>query len=546
MTPVEMMKQHLSLLTWLAGLSPILLVSILMIGLKWSGSRAGALSWFWAILVAAAVFGGGSFTLASGSARGIWETLFILFIIWGAMAIYGLVDGMKGFPAITSAFNRVTGGDRLLQIYLVGMVFPAWLQGVLGFGTPVAVTAPLLVGLGFNPVVALVVPSLGHAGTITFGSLGSSFWVLQRFTGLSEGPLALWSALFFLPTMVMIYFVTTYFYSRFTHGDGWLEVRRGWFAWITLALVQGLAQILFAVLSPSIAGFMAGFAGLLWGIMLQKIPLYTLRPEDGQAEEDCPLSFNQAFLPYYFVIAVVFLIYLSPFAAGTGLIPDIRAALEVDAFQVGPAWQATETQLGYINPPHDTYSPLAILTMPGTLIFVSLGLSVLVYRLWGILGPGVGAAIWSRLLKSAVPASLTLMTLGMTAGVMMEHGMTTLLAVGTAGATGGLYPLFANFVGQLGAFLTGSNTSSNVLFAAFQRDTAEVLGTSPYIIAAMQTVGGALGSIYCPMKMGLATASVGITGREGEVIKPLLLYSLAIGFILGVMALVLSAYGMGM
>lgn len=538
------MQQYLTPLTWLAGLSPILLVSILMIGRGWSGSRAGALSWFWTMLVAVTVFGGSAFTLASGSARGIWETVFVLFIIWGAMAIYGLVDGMDGFGVITATFNRVTGGDRLLQVYIVGMVFPAWIQGVLGFGTPVAVTAPLMLGLGFSPVVSLVVPSLGHAVTITFGSLGSSYWVLQRFTGLAERPLALWSGIFFFPATLMVYFLATYFYSRVKWGNGWVEVKRGWFAWTSLALIQGLAQILFAVLSPSIAGFLAGFTGLLWGILLRRIKLYPLNPDPESVERPPAarsLSFNQAFLPYYLVIGIVLVIYLSPFLAGFTPVPNLRAAMEADAFRLGPAWPESVTALGFVTPAYDKYSPLQILTMPGTLIAVALGLSMLVYRMLGVWRPGTGGVIGARLARSAVPASLTLLTLGMTAGVMMEHGMTTLLAVGTALAAGGMYPLVANFVGQLGAFLTGSNTASNVLFAAFQKDTALVLGINPYIISALQTVGGALGSMYCPMKMGLATASVGILGREGEVISPLLIYSLIMGLVLGVLGMLAVA-----
>ncbi len=543
MSPVDIMTQYLTPFNWLVGLSPILLVSFLMIRLRWSGSRAGALSWFWTIAVAIILFGGSTFTVASGSARGIWETVFVLFIIWGAMAIYGLVDGMKGFPAITDAFNRVTGGDRLLQIYIVGMVFPAWIQGVLGFGTPVAVTAPLMLGLGFDPVVSLVVPSLGHAFTITFGSLGSSYWVLQRFTGLSEGPLALWSAIFFIPVAFMVFFLGTWFYSRVTFGDGWQEVKRGWFAWTSLALIQALVQLLFAILSPSIAGFMAGFAGLVWGVMLRRIPFYRLRSENKSAlAEKGGLSFNQAFLPYYAIIVVVVVIYMSPFAAGFSPVPDLRAVLEAEPYLVGPTWPETSTGLGFANPAHDRYSPLAVLTMPGTLIFLALGFSMLVYRVRGVLRPGVWAVMSGRLAKSAVPASLTLMTLGMTAGVMMEHGMTTLLAVGTAGAAGVFYPLVANYVGQLGAFLTGSNTASNVLFSAFQKDTAGVLEINPYIISALQTVGGALGSIYCPMKMGLATASVGITGREGDVIAPLLIYSLIMGLILGLLGMAIITY----
>lgn len=545
MDGLEVMRGHFSVFTWLLGLSPILLVSVLMVAFRWSGSRSGALAWFWAIAVSALVFGGSPETIASGSAKGLWETVFIIAIIWGAMAIYGLVDAMGGFPVITDTFNKVTANDRLLQVLIIGMVFPAWLQGVLGFGTPVAVTAPLMLGLGFDPITSVVIPALGHSWTITFGSLGSSFWVLQRFTGLAERPLAMWSAMLFVPMTIMVFFFGTYLYSRGAYGSGWTEIRRGWFAWLSLGLVSAGSLLLFAMwVSPSIAGFLAGFTGLAWGALIRRIPLYTKRveavaPGSGARSE---LTFHQAFLPYYAVILVVFVVYLSPLVSQWFGTPNVRAILEVERFRIGLPWPDITTSLGFLSAGAGKYSPLKILTMPGTLIFFALGISSLLYKAQGILKPGTATRIWDRLARAAIPASLTLMTLSMMAGLMMEHGMTSLLAIGTAGVTGVAYPLFANFVGQLGAFITGSNTASNVLFGAFQRDTALVLGVNPYLIAALQTVGGAIGNIHCPLNVVLATSTVGISGREGEVISKTLVIGIAMGLVLGLIGLALAFF----
>ncbi len=551
MSAIQVMEQSFTLSRWLLGLSPILLVSVLMIRGRWAGSKAGALAWLWAMVVAVTVFGGNAITVASGSAKGLWETVFILAIIWGAMSIYGLVDAMQGFPVITDTFNRVTGGDRLLQVLVIGMVFPAWMQGVLGFGTPVAVTAPLLLGLGFDPVISVVIPALGHSWTITFGSLGSSYWVLQRFTGLAEGPLALWSAILFVPMTVMVFFFGTFYYSRRIYGCGWREVRRGWFAWLSLGLVQAVALLVFATtVSPSIAGFLAGFVGLVWGALLRRMPFYKPAEADSghvpapppSRGEKSALTFHQAFLPYYVVIAVVFVVYLSPFASQLLGTPNLRAALEAERFRLGPYWPEIRTALGFVNPSETKYSPLKVFTMPGTLIFASLALSVMIYRLLGILRADVGRKVSARLSKAAVPASLTLMTLSMMAGVMMEHGITTLLAVATAKATGMIYPFFANYIGQLGAFITGSNTASNLLFGAFQRDAALVLGVSPYLIAGLQTVGGAIGNIHCPLNVVLATSTVGIPGREGEVISQTLVAGLIMGAVIGLVGLLLALF----
>ncbi|MFO7941405.1 MAG: L-lactate permease [Bacillota bacterium] len=547
MSNIDLMAEHLSLVNWILALLPIIVVALLMVIRKWSGAKAGALAWLISVSVVLIRFGGNPVTVASGSAKGLWETVFILAIIWGAMSIYGLIHGMGGFPVIARTFNRVTGGDRLLQILIIGMVFPAWLQGVLGFGTPVAVTAPLLVGLGFNPVLAVVVPALGHSWTVTFGSLGSSFWVLQRFTDLAEGPLAFWSALLFVPTTIMIFFFGTYFYSRMVYGSGWKEIRRGWFAWLSLAIVQAAALLFFSVtVSPSISGFLAGFVGLAWGAILPRVPFYrvdtnksqvTPGSDQGSGKE---MSFHLAFLPYYIVVLVVLVIYLSPLAAQWTGLPDLKSILEAERFRVGFPWPEIRTGMGLVNPSVAQYSPLKILTMPGTLIFLSLGLSTAFYASIGIFKKEVVNIVLDRLSKSAVPATLTLMTLSMMAGVMMEHGMTTLVAVGTAIAAGSTYPFFANYVGQLGAFITGSNTASNILFGAFQRDTALALGINPYIIAGLQTVGGAIGNAHCPLNIVLATSTVGLSGREGEVISRTLTAGLVMGFILGLLGLALT------
>ncbi|MGE5486055.1 MAG: L-lactate permease [Ignavibacteriales bacterium] len=551
---IEVMTRYLSPTTWILGISPIALVLLLMVGLRWGGAKAGALAWLWAAIVSLTWFGGNTTTLASGTAKGLWETLFILLIIWGAMSIYGLIDGMGGFPVITSTFNRVTGGDRLLQILIIGMVFPAWMQGVLGFGTPVAVTAPLLIGLGFDPILAVTIPLLGHSWTVTFGSLGSSYWTLQRMTGLAEKPLALWSAVYFIPMCVMMFFFGTYWYSKLTYSDPWREVRRGWFPWLSLGVIQGIAIFVFAsYVFPSIGGFMAGFVGLAWGSLIRKFPFYKAEASDlGQApatataqtsgkpgKADKPLTFGQAFLPYVVVIVVVLTIYLSPLGKQFFGAPDIRAMLEQQQFQLGPSWPQTKTALGYVNAKAAKYSPLKIFTMPGSIIWGSLIISVFLYRITGLLKPQVGKKIGERLIKAAIPASLTLIPLSMMSVVMMEHGMTTLLAVGAAKASGAMYPFLANYIGQLGAFMTGSNTSSNILFGAFQRDTALVLGITPFLIAGAQTVGGAIGNIHCPMNITLGTGSAGIPGREGEVMARTLTTGMIIGAITGILSLIL-------
>ena len=125
------------------------------------------------------------------------------------------------------------------------------------------------------------------------------------------------------------------------------------------------------------------------------------------------------------------------------------------------------------------------------------------------------------------------MTMSMMASIMLDAGLTNILARGTAKFTQNFYPVFSPLIGMLGAFMTGSNTSSNILFGAFQRDVANFLGINAIIIASLQTTGGSLGNAICPMNVALATAVSKISGQEGVVIKKTILYVIFMGIAVG-------------
>ncbi|HIE39415.1 MAG TPA: L-lactate permease, partial [Anaerolineales bacterium] len=167
---------------WLLALTPILLILVLMLGLRWKGIQAGPVGWLAAVLIAGLRFGAGWEVLAWAQVRGLLLALWVLYIIWAALLFYRVTDEAGAVAAIGAGLPQLTS-DRALQALLLGWVFGAFLQGVSGFGVPVAVLGPLLVGLGFPPVAAVVIPSVGHSWAVTFGSLGSSFYALIAATG---------------------------------------------------------------------------------------------------------------------------------------------------------------------------------------------------------------------------------------------------------------------------------------------------------------------------------------------------------------------------
>ena len=188
-----MQSTTFNLSDWLLASLPILIVLILMLRFRWGGAKAGGVGWIVALLVATFRFGVGWQVLTSAQLKGLLLTLFVLYITWAALILYRVSDEAGALSAIGAGLPRLTP-DRSLQALLLGWIFGAFLQGVSGFGVPVAVVAPLLVGLGFPSVTAVVIASVGHSWAVTFGSLGSSFYALIGATGLNGEELAPWSA----------------------------------------------------------------------------------------------------------------------------------------------------------------------------------------------------------------------------------------------------------------------------------------------------------------------------------------------------------------
>ncbi len=517
------MLPSLSLLNWILALSPIVFVLVLMMAFRWSGGRAGALSWFIACAVAVAVFGGGLDLIASASIKGLWTTIFILYIIWGAMTLYNVVDIAGAFKIIADTFAKLTGGDKVLQLLVLGWAFPSFLQGVCGFGTCVAVASPLLVGLGFPPVVAAASALLGHSWAVTFGSLGSSYAALVSMTGLSPEGLALWSSIFLAIAGVLVGGSICLLYR------GIRGLRHGLMAVLVIGGTMGATTLIMAnFITPYIASVVSGVAGMLvGGLVLPRSRWY--RP-DGEGEEIRGSSFHRAFAPYYILLLLVFGVYLTPAR-------EILAQL-----RVGLAFPRVETSFGYVVEAVSPYAPISLLTTPGTLIFLSVFITVLFFSRAGMWQAGDGSRVLARVLRQAVPATVTVMTMSMMAVVMMDSGMTTLLAQGAAEFTRSAYPVVAPFVGLLGAFMTGSNTSSNILFGAFQRDVAIILGASSWIVSSLQTAGASIGNAVTPMNVALASGVTGIVGQEGDIIRKSMSYTLVITLILGLLGFVSTSY----
>lgn len=498
------------------ALIPILLILVLMVGLRWGAARAGGLGYLAALGLAAVFFRAGPQLLAYAHLRALFLALDVLIIIIAAFFLYRVADEAGAIAAIGRALPHLTP-DRGMQALLIGWVFATFLQGVGGFGVPVAVTAPVLVGLGFSPLAAVVIPSIGHGWAVTFGSLGSSFAALMSASGLPAAELAPPAALFLGLAGTASGWLAAHAAAG---GDG---LRRLFLPAALLGGLMGLAQYLTAVSGLWNLGALAGgIAGMAAAFPLAR--LFTGRSEQA-AEAGAGLQLRP--------LAVA----LSGYAALAALILFVELAPGVEAFLgqvvIQASFPETATGLGYVTPA-GLGKALPLFSHPGAVLTYAAILAYWIYRRAGCYRPGALGRILTSTVKRVTSASLSILLMVLMAMVMENAGMTDALARGLAQGVGRAFPLASPWIGALGAFMTGANTNSNLVFGPLQLFTARLLGYAPAVILAGQTAGASLASVLAPSKVVVGVSTAGMAGREGEVLRRLFAY-------IGILLLLISA-----
>ncbi len=494
---------------FLLALFPIALIIYLMIGLRWSASRAGAAGYLSALAIAALFFGAGPQLLAYAHGRALLLSLDVLLIIWSAFLLYRVVDEAGAIRAIGQALPHLTS-DRGMQALLIGWVFASFLQGVGGFGVPVAVVAPILVGLGFAPLAAVVIPSLGHGWAVTFGSLGSSFQALLAATGRPESELVPYTALFLGLSALAVGLTVSH------AAGGWAALRRLLLPVIILGTVMGLVQFGVAMIGFwNIASFSGSLAGLLVAFPLAR--RYSDNAAPGTAASE-PGRLDRrrllvALSGYAALIAVTLVIQV---------IPAVKSFLGQVVIKV--QFPEVRTDLGYITPA-GLGRTIPIFRHAGTSLIYTALLAYAVYGRAGLYKPGAAWRILNGTLKRVMSSSVSIASMVAMATIMENAGMTDTLARGLAEGMGMAFPLVSPWIGALGAFMTGSNTNSNVVFGALQLRTAELLRYPVAVILAAQTSGAGLASVMAPTKVVVGASTAGMAGQEGEVMRKLLIYT---------------------
>ncbi len=520
---------------WTMACLPIIVLLVLMLKFRWGATEAAPIGVLITAVTGIVFYKADISVLAVESAKGVWSAFVILLIIWTAILMYLVADEAKAFLVIRNGMKKFLPNELLL-VLAMGWIFESFLQGITGFGVPVAVGAPLLIGIGVKPIYAVIIPLLGQAWGNTFGTLAAAWDALASSTGLIPGDetyliTAIWAAIFLWIWNVVTGFAICWFYGK---GKA---IKNGFAAVIILSLVQGGGELLLVFVNTTIANFLPACISLVVILLLGRTKLYNkewkiedsgIMDRSGNASdtEKAPenMSLFQAFVPYVILTAMALVVLL---------VTPINNVLSGISF--GFAFPETSTGYGVVNAASESYSPLAPFTHASMFLLLASVIGLYYYKSKGWILTGGTAKIFKKSGTMTIPSGIAVIGLIIMSKIMGGTGQTIVLAQGIAAVLGEFYAFLCPIIGLTGSFMTGSNVSSNVLFGEFQRATSDLLGLNTPAVLGAQTTGAAIGSAISPSKIILGTTTAGILGMEGDVLKKLIPTTLGMAACLGIL-----------
>jgi lactate permease len=525
---------------------PILVVLGLMIRLSWGAHKAGPAGWLAGLAVGAVWFGLTPLLLWVSQAKGLLLSLFVLAVMWPALLLYHWIDRNHGIKALARLLEQAIA-NRGMCLLLLAWALSGLLEGLAGFGLPIAVVAPMLTALGVTPIRAVTAVAVGHAWAVTFGDMGVILQTLSAVVSIPVAELVPWTALLLGVACLLCGLMTAFILG---HRTLWPQV-------VGLSFVMGTTQYILAAAGlVSLSAFGAGLLGMvaylaaaaLWRKMARIGPGCGQREKSGSASGvdmnpgQSGISGPGLAVPEEAVdtrparLAIACYGSLTLLMAAFTMVPFLHARVQAVAWK--PAFPAVTTSTGFSTPagPGQVIRPLA---HPGTLILAVALASMIAAGRAGL--PRARAALIATA-HSAGLASVGIVFMVGLSTLMDYCGMSYLLAQGLSATLGAAYPVLSPCVGILGAFATGSNNNSNVLFGSLQTNVATLLRIEPSLLAAAQTSGGSLGSMLAPAKIVVGCSTVEQVGQEGQVLRRTVPRGLLAGLALGLLSFIISRF----
>lgn len=537
------MNIPVTIFTWLMAALPIIVLVVLMINFHWGAAKAAVVGLLISAVSGLLVFRGNFKLLGMEAVKGVWNAFIILLIVWTAILMYQVGAEANSFTVIKKGLSRLLPNELLL-ILAMGWVFESFLQGITGFGVPVAVGAPLLIGIGVNPLWAVVIPLLGQSWGNTFGTLAAAWDSLAMSANMTVGSPEYFRTALYTAAFLFLWDFFTGLVICWFYGKG-RAVKKGLPAVLIMTLIQGGGELVLSQVNTTLCCFIPSVISLVVLFLLGRTKMYRdpWKIEDspimdrGNAREDegreAPegMSLLQAFLPYI-VLSVLTIVVLT--------VPFINEPLS--RFKVGIPTVETSTGYGYVNEASASYSPITPFTHASLFLFLSAIVGLVYYRKKGWIGEGGVGRIFKNSFTMTLPSGISVIALVVMSRFMGGTGQTTVLANGIAAVLGKAYLILAPFVGLLGTFMTASNMSSNILFGEFQMTTAQLLGVDSAVTLAAQTVGGAIGAAVSPSKIILGTTTAKILGKEGDVMKKVMVVTIPAVILIGIITFLMAGF----
>ena len=544
---------------WLSSaiaLIPIIFFFLALAVFRLKGSVAGTITVILALLVALFLYQM-PVTLALSSAiygffYGLWP---IAWIIIGAVFLYKVTVKTGQFDIIRSSILSLTE-DQRLQMLLVGFAFGTFLEGAAGFGAPVAITAALLVGLGFKPLYAAGLCLIVNTAPVAFGAMGIPIIVAGQVSGVETHAISqmVGRQLPFIVPIVLVWIMAIM--------DGWRGVRETFPAIVVGSVSFSVAQFLTSnYIGPELPDITAAIASLVSLTLLFKVwqPKHIFRFEnqvDGKNQMGdntsvsaplptthySPAQIIKAWMPFVILTAIVSLWSIKPFkdlfvkgkdGHPDGALVDMVMSINVpylhNAVQKLPPVVTKITDYAAIYK-FDWFSAT------GTAIMLAAIISIVMLKM----RPKQALSTFGETINELRTPIYSIGMVLAFAFIANYSGLSATLALALA-HTGKAFTFFSPFLGWLGVFLTGSDTSANALFAALQATTARQIGVPEVLLVAANTSGGVTGKMISPQSIAIACAATGLVGKESDLFRFTVKHSIIFTIMMGVL-ITLQAY----
>ena len=544
-----------------AALVPVLAVMFFLVVLRWPATRAMPVAYVLTIVVAIWVWGVPVFHVVGATLRGGMIALTLLWIIFGAILLLFTLRESGAVTTIRRGFMGVSE-DRRVQLIIVAWLFGSFIEGAAGFGTPAAVASPLLLALGFPALAAVMATLIIQSTPVSFGAVGTPIMVgmgqslnvpLVEDALAAQGisypeflySLGVFTAIphaiagMFIP-LIIVCMTTRYFGRNRSFREGLAAWKFSLFAGLSFVVPYVLVAVLLGPEFPSLLGALIGLAivvtGARAGLFLPKGEPWDFPPRseweanwignivaDAGAERR-HMTLVLAWMPYL-LVATLLVVTRLPF-------------LPFQRFLTSVSWNWANiagTSLSQSVEP--LYSPgtIFILVAVATIVLHRMTRKEAIFA-WTdaahkMAGPALALIFAVGLVRVFIDSNTNMSGL---------ESMPLVLAEYVAGIAQGSWPFFAPFIGAMGAFVAGSNTVSDLMFALFQYGVADSIGTSRIVILGLQAVGGAAGNMICVHNVVAASATVGLVGKEGVLIRRTILPMLYYVGVAGILGLLFS------